>query len=162
MTSSGDCLGTMRFFSRRLRSQAYSFEFNLSLACDPSCAECSSPSGTCQTCQTGLQPLSSSSTACTTATTALSNGTFITCPDRTFFSSSTNDCVSCNSMCESCYKEGSDGCLECRSPNVLLEGVCVAIDSKTGVCDGRSSKLTNGVNGAAGWVYDNQKKICDG
>ncbi|GAA5958172.1 hypothetical protein JCM3765_002837 [Sporobolomyces pararoseus] len=129
------------------------------LACDSSCAECSSPSGTCQTCQLGLQPLSSSSTACTTATNALSNGTFITCPDRTFFDSSKNDCQACNSMCESCYKEGSDGCLECRSPNVLLEGICVAVDSKTGVCDGRSSKLTNGA--AAGWVYDNQKKICD-
>lgn len=63
-------------------------------------------------------------------------------------------------MCETCYKEGDDGCLECRSPNVLLEGVCVAIDGKTGVCDGRSSKLTmNGL--AAGWVYDNQKKVCD-
>ncbi|GAA5910215.1 uncharacterized protein JCM6883_001115 [Sporobolomyces salmoneus] len=131
------------------------------LACDPSCSECSSPSGTCQTCQSGLQPLSSSSTACTTATTALSNGTFITCPSRTFFSSSSNDCVSCNSMCETCYKEGSDGCLECREPNVLLEGVCVAMDEKTGVCDGRSSRLTNGAKGAAGWVYDNQKKVCD-
>lgn len=63
-------------------------------------------------------------------------------------------------MCEGCYKEGSDGCLECREPNVLLEGVCVAIDTKTGVCDGRNSKLTSGSN--AGWVYDNDKKVCDG
>ncbi|GAA5877543.1 hypothetical protein JCM16303_003371 [Sporobolomyces ruberrimus] len=136
MSSSGDCL-----------------------ACDPSCASCSSPSELCQTCQPSLQPLSSSSTSCTTATTALSNGTFITCPSRTFFSSSSNDCVSCNSMCETCYKEGSDGCLECREPNVLLEGVCVAMDTKTGVCDGRNSKLTSGSN--AGWVYDNEKKVCD-
>ncbi|GAA5932891.1 uncharacterized protein JCM15063_002235 [Sporobolomyces koalae] len=115
--------------------------------------------GTCQTCRTGLQPLSSSSTACTTATTALANGTFIQCPSRTFFSSSSNECVACNSMCESCFKDGVDGCLECRAPNVLLEGLCVAFDPKTGVCDGRSSKLTTSSN--AGWVYDTAKKTCD-
>lgn len=63
-------------------------------------------------------------------------------------------------MCESCYGEGSEKCLECRLPNVLLEGKCVAMDSKTGVCDGRSSQLTKGTN--AGWVYDNEKKVCDG
>ncbi|GAA5861716.1 hypothetical protein JCM8547_000713 [Rhodosporidiobolus lusitaniae] len=112
MTSGGDCL-----------------------ACDPSCATCSSPSGTCLTCQSGLQPSSSSSTRCITATTALSNGTFITCPSRTFFSSS------------------DDG-----SPNVLLGGECVAMDSKTGVCDG--SDVGNSTTGG-GYVYDNNKGVCD-
>ncbi|GAA5829789.1 hypothetical protein JCM5353_002232 [Sporobolomyces roseus] len=115
--------------------------------------------GTCQTCQSGLQPLSSSPTTCTTATTASSNGTFITCPTRTFFSSSSQDCVACDSMCETCYGEGSGKCLECRTPNVLLEGKCVAIDQKSGVCDGRSSERTKGGN--AGWVYDNEKGVCD-
>ncbi|GAA6003214.1 hypothetical protein JCM10207_001803 [Rhodosporidiobolus poonsookiae] len=109
MSSSGDCL-----------------------ACDPSCASCSSSSGTCLTCQSGLQPLSSDGTKCTTATTALNNGTFITCPSRTFFSSS------------------ADG------PNVLLGGQCVAVDDATGVCDG------SGVgNSTGGYVYDNAKGVCD-
>ncbi|GAA6060126.1 hypothetical protein JCM10212_001423 [Sporobolomyces blumeae] len=133
------------------------------LACDASCATCSSPSGTCLTCQAGLQPLSSSSTACTTATTALSNGTFFTCPSRTYFSQSADSCVACNSMCEACFDAGSDACLECRAPNVLLGGVCVAFDSKTGVCD--SSENVNATKEAtgksAGWVYDNEKKVCD-
>jgi len=63
-------------------------------------------------------------------------------------------------MCETCYGEGSGKCLECRTPNVLLGGKCVAIDQKSGVCDGRSSERTKGGN--AGWVYDNEKGVCDG
>ncbi|GAA6029458.1 hypothetical protein JCM8097_003689 [Rhodosporidiobolus ruineniae] len=139
MTSGGDCL-----------------------ACDPSCATCSSPSGTCLTCQSGLQPSSSSSTKCITATTALNNGSFITCPSRTFFSSSADGCVDCNPLCESCFKEGTDGCLACRSPNVLLGGQCVAMDSKTGVCDAsgaRGNATAGATNG--GYVYDNSKEVCD-
>lgn len=37
-------------------------------------------------------------------------------------------------------------------------GGCVAFDSRTGVCNGGGA-----VNATAnGWVYDNQKKVCDG
>ncbi|GAA6025321.1 hypothetical protein JCM11491_000389 [Sporobolomyces phaffii] len=128
-------------------------------ACDPSCETCTAPAGVCQTCRDGLQPVSSDPTRCTTATTALSNGTFVACAARSFYSAAANDCVACDAMCETCYKAGSDGCLECRRPNVLLEGLCVAVDPKTGVCDGRSSKLSTGSN--AGWVYDNHKRVCD-
>ncbi|GAA5891563.1 hypothetical protein JCM5296_004259 [Sporobolomyces johnsonii] len=137
MTSSGDCL-----------------------ACDPSCESCSSPSGTCLTCQTGLQPLSTDATQCTTATTATSNGTFVTCAARTFFDTTTAECVDCNPLCETCFETGATGCLECRTPNVLLNGQCVAMDSSTGVCDGsEASNATVASN--AGWVYDNTKGVCD-
>ncbi|KAM0747694.1 hypothetical protein T439DRAFT_94635 [Meredithblackwellia eburnea MCA 4105] len=81
------------------------------LACDPTCASCSSPSGVCLTCQTGLSPSSSSPNTCLTSTTALSNGTFTTCPSRTFFSSSTSSCTSCNPVCETCYGCSTNECL---------------------------------------------------
>ncbi|BGP45884.1 hypothetical protein JCM10450v2_001719 [Rhodotorula kratochvilovae] len=129
------------------------------LACDPSCASCSSPSGTCLTCQSGLQPLSTDATKCTTATTASTNGTFVTCASRTFWDASSSSCVDCNPLCETCYKEGTGGCLSCRAPNVLMPGgACVAMDSKTGVCDGAG---TNGTEVASGWMYDNAKEVCD-
>ncbi|TNY23657.1 hypothetical protein DMC30DRAFT_442299 [Rhodotorula diobovata] len=129
------------------------------LACDPSCASCSSPSGTCLTCQDGLQPLSSDDTKCTTATTASTNGTFVTCSARTYWDASSSSCVDCNPLCETCFKQGTDGCLSCRSPNVLMPGgTCVAMDSKTGVCDGNGK---NGTDVASGWVYDNTKLVCD-
>ncbi|GAA5833893.1 hypothetical protein JCM11251_006002 [Rhodosporidiobolus azoricus] len=132
------------------------------LACDPSCSSCSSPSGTCLTCaSSALQPSSSNPQKCVTATTALSNGTFITCPSRTFFSSSDDTCVDCNPLCESCFKEGTDGCLACRSPNVLLGGDCVAMNSKTGVCDGSKVSSGNGTATGGGYVYDNAKAVCD-
>lgn len=38
-------------------------------------------------------------------------------------------------------------------------GTCVAMDSKTGVCDGNGK---NGTDVASGWVYDNTKLVCDG
>ena len=38
-------------------------------------------------------------------------------------------------------------------------GACVAVDSKTGVCDGSGG---NGTSVASGWVYDNAKLVCDG
>ncbi|GAA5925854.1 hypothetical protein JCM1841_006338 [Sporobolomyces salmonicolor] len=137
MTSSGDCL-----------------------ACDPSCESCSSPSGTCLTCQAGLEPLSTDATKCTTATTATSNGTFVTCAARTFFDTATAECVDCNPLCETCFETGANGCLECRSPNVLLNGQCVAMDSNTGVCDGaEAGNMTVASN--VGWVYDNAKGVCD-
>ncbi|GAA5853684.1 hypothetical protein JCM9279_000275 [Rhodotorula babjevae] len=129
------------------------------LACDPSCASCSSPSGNCLTCQDGLQPLSSDGTKCTTATAASTNGTFATCASRTFWDSISSSCVDCNPLCESCFKAGTGGCLSCRSPNVLMPGgACVAVDSKTGVCDGAGG---NGTSVASGWVYDNTKLVCD-
>ncbi|BGP53831.1 hypothetical protein JCM8202v2_001403 [Rhodotorula sphaerocarpa] len=131
-------------------------------ACDPSCASCSGPNATCLTCQSGLQPDSSDATKCVTATTASTNGTFVTCPERTFWSSSSSSCVDCNPLCESCFAPGADGCLSCRSPNVLMPngGGCVAYDSGTGVCNG--AKALNATSTAAsGWVYDNDKKVCD-
>ncbi|KAM0755207.1 growth factor receptor domain-containing protein [Meredithblackwellia eburnea MCA 4105] len=129
------------------------------LACDPTCASCSSPSGVCLTCQTGLSPSSSSPNTCLTSTTALSNGTFTTCPSRTFFSSSTSSCTSCNPVCETCYGSSTNECLSCRIPNVLLEGKCVAVDTKTGVCDGSSVITLSG--GKPGWVWDSGKGVCD-
>ncbi|GJN88729.1 hypothetical protein Rhopal_001695-T1 [Rhodotorula paludigena] len=110
-------------------------------------------------CRDGLQPLSSDATKCTTATTASSNGTFVTCSARTFWDASTSSCVDCNPLCETCYKQGADGCLSCRSPNVLMPagGGCVAVDSRSGVCNGAA----NGTETVSGWVYDNEKKVCD-
>ncbi|GAA6006393.1 calcium-binding EGF-like domain-containing protein [Rhodotorula paludigena] len=110
-------------------------------------------------CRDGLQPLSSDATKCTTATTASSNGTFVTCSARTFWDASTSSCVECNPLCETCYKQGADGCLSCRSPNVLMPagGGCVAVDSRSGVCNGAA----NGTDTVSGWVYDNEKKVCD-
>ncbi|BGP13648.1 hypothetical protein JCM10213v2_001580 [Rhodosporidiobolus nylandii] len=128
------------------------------LACDPTCATCSSPSGACLTCHTGLASSSSSSTSCVPATTALSNGTFTTCPSGTYFSKSADGCTACNSVCGSCYGAGSDECTSCKSPYVLLGGACVAVDEKTGVCD--SGAAGNGTSGG-GYVYDNEKKACD-
>ncbi|GAA5993999.1 hypothetical protein JCM11641_004536 [Rhodosporidiobolus odoratus] len=130
------------------------------LACDPSCASCSSPSGTCLTCQPTLSPSSSSPTICQTSRAALTNGTFITCPNRTYFSTSANDCVHCNPLCESCFGEGTGKCLKCRSPNVLLEGECVAVDERSGVCDA-SGVAGNGTAVNGGFVYDNAKGACD-
>ncbi|ORY78467.1 insulin-like growth factor binding protein [Leucosporidium creatinivorum] len=134
------------------------------LACDPSCASCSGSSGTCITCQSGLQPLSTDATKCTTATSATTNGTFVTCADRTYFDSTTSACVDCNPLCETCWTTGTSGCLSCRSPNALLNGECVALNSKTGVCDS-SSVVQNGsttaVGSNAGWVFDNSKSECD-
>ncbi|GAA5830244.1 hypothetical protein JCM3766R1_002837 [Sporobolomyces carnicolor] len=128
------------------------------LACDPTCAQCSSPAGSCQTCRDGLQAVSSSRTACVASTQATRNGTFVTCPASSYFSSDDDACIDCDPTCSSCYKAGSDACLSCKSPNVLLEGKCVAIDQRTGVCDaGGSSSGTS----AAGWVFDNEKKVCD-
>lgn len=37
-------------------------------------------------------------------------------------------------------------------------GGCVAVDSRSGVCNG----APNGTETASGWVYDNEKKVCDG
>ncbi|POY76568.1 hypothetical protein BMF94_0157 [Rhodotorula taiwanensis] len=131
-------------------------------ACDPCCASCSGPNATCQTCQSGLQPDSSDGTKCVTATTASTNGTFITCPSRTFWNAASASCVDCNPLCESCFAAGTAGCLSCRSPNVLMPngGGCVAYDSGTGVCNGAAS-VNSTVKVASGWVYDNDKKVCD-
>lgn len=134
-------------------------------ACDPSCASCSGSSGTCLTCQAGLQPLSTDATKCTTATFATTDGTFITCADRTYFDSTTSACVDCNPLCETCWTTGSSGCLSCRSPNALLNGECVALNSKTGVCDSSGvvqDGSTTAVASNAGWVLDNSKSECDG
>ncbi|KAG0657304.1 hypothetical protein C6P46_006590 [Rhodotorula mucilaginosa] len=132
------------------------------LACDPSCESCSGPNATCLTCRSGLQPDSSDGTRCVTATTASTNGTFVTCPARTFWNSATSACVECNPLCETCFAAGVDGCLSCRSPNVLMPngGGCVAFDGGTGLCDGAGA--TNGTTRVAnGWVYDNRKNVCD-
>ncbi|KAL8277969.1 hypothetical protein RQP46_009601 [Phenoliferia psychrophenolica] len=124
------------------------------LACDPSCATCSGTTGTCLTCQGALAPSSTDATKCVTSSTALTNGTFVKCAARTFFNSATSTCVDCNPLCDSCFATGTSGCLACRSPLVLLNGQCVAINSKTGKCDSTGS--TN-----AGWVFDNTKGECD-
>ncbi|KAL7341960.1 insulin-like growth factor binding protein [Rhodotorula toruloides] len=67
-------------------------------------------------------------------------------------------------MCESCYAAGAGACTKCREPNVLMPGGkgCVAVDSKTGVCD--ASKVGgsgNATTSAGGWVFDNAKGVCD-
>lgn len=123
-------------------------------ACDPSCATCAGPTGICLTCQPSLQPLSTSATKCTTATAAQKNGTFITCPSRTFFDPTSSTCVACNPLCEDCFSGDATGCLACRAPNALLGGVCGAFDGKTGVCDPKGK--------SGGWVLDNVKGECDG
>lgn len=138
-------------------------EFRPTTACDPSCESCSGPNATCLTCRSGLQPDSSDGTKCVTATTASTNGTFVTCPPRTFWNSATSACVECNPLCETCFAAGVDGCLSCRSPNVLMPngGGCVAFDSGAGLCNGAGA--TNATTRVAnGWVYDNRKKVCDG
>lgn len=138
-------------------------EFLPTIACDPSCESCSGPNATCLTCRSGLQPDSSDGTRCVTATTASTNGTFVTCPSRTFWDSAISACVECNPLCETCFAAGVDGCLSCRSPNVLMPngGGCVAFDSGTGLCNGAGA--TNATTRVAnGWVYDNRKKVCDG
>ncbi|GAA5875551.1 hypothetical protein JCM3774_006101 [Rhodotorula dairenensis] len=133
------------------------------LACDPSCASCSGPNATCLSCQNGLQPDSNDGTKCVTATTASANGTFVTCPARTFWNSATLSCVECNPLCETCFAAGVGSCLSCRSPNVLMpnSGGCVAFDSGTGVCNGAGAVNATTKAAANGWVYDNQKKVCD-
>ncbi|SCZ97223.1 BZ3500_MvSof-1268-A1-R1_Chr4-2g07070 [Microbotryum saponariae] len=128
------------------------------LACDASCASCSSPSGTCLTCQSGLQPDSTDATKCITATSTSPNGTFITCAARTYYDSTSQSCVDCNPLCETCYTTGTGGCLTCRSPNGLLNGQCVAVSTKTGVCN--SAQETKYKSNAV-WVFDNTKQECD-
>ncbi|KDE04791.1 hypothetical protein MVLG_04755 [Microbotryum lychnidis-dioicae p1A1 Lamole] len=128
------------------------------LACDASCASCSSPSGTCLTCQSGLQPDSTDATKCITATSTSANGTFITCAARTYYDSTSQSCIDCNPLCETCYTTGTGGCLTCRSPNGLLNGQCVAVSTKTGVCN--SAQETK-YKANAVWVFDNTKHECD-
>lgn len=158
-SASGDCLGTSLsfFFSTRRELTSYP-------ACDPSCATCAGPTGTCLTCLTSLQPLSADKTKCTTASSQLSNGTFVSCASRTFFDSTTQGCVECDALCETCWNGGSGGCLSCRAPNGLLDGECVGVGSKTGVCNssGVLASSSSVVGANAGWVFDNAKGECDG
>ncbi|KAI5479323.1 hypothetical protein MNV49_003841 [Pseudohyphozyma bogoriensis] len=103
------------------------------LACDPSCESCSSPSGTCLTCQSGLQPDSTDGTKCTTATTALTNGTFITCPSRTFFDST-------NKTCEPEWSvEWENGSTTAVGSNAVW-----VFDNSKGECDALPAKCTAG------------------
>ena len=136
-------------------------------ACDASCAACSAPSGICVTCKGGLAASAADSTACVTATTALNNGTFVACPDRTYYRSSSQSCEACDSLCETCFGSASGECLRCRTPYVLVQGQCVAFSSSTGLCDSDGVVLGNGTEGQisgtnAVWVYDNDKQACDG
>lgn len=132
-------------------------------ACDPTCASCSSPTGTCLTCQPSLQPTSSSPTTCIASSSALQNGTFVTCPSRTYWDSTTQQCRACDPMCDECFGAGVERCSSCREPNVLMPAGkgCVAVDSKTGVCDA-SSGVAAGNGTASRWVFDNAKGVCDG
>ncbi|SCV69482.1 BQ2448_2502 [Microbotryum intermedium] len=157
-TNGGDCLGESTSHTYRPLMLLLTRAGRISSACDASCASCSSPSGTCLTCQSGLQPDSTDATRCITSTSTSSNGTFITCAARTYYDSTSQSCVDCNPLCETCWTTGRGGCLTCRSPNGLLDGQCVAVSTKTGVCN--SAQETKYKSNAV-WVFDNTKQECD-
>lgn len=62
--------------------------------------------------------------------------------------------ISCSPSCLSCTGPGENDCLGCVIPRGGLAGTCVAVDPKTGVCDGKDLKL------GRGYVRDNNDGRC--
>ncbi|GAA6047624.1 hypothetical protein JCM3770_001594 [Rhodotorula araucariae] len=134
---------------------------NVTLPSTCNCANgiCASnaPGATCE-CSAGWTR-AANGTQCAACATGYYMSSGGDCLARTFWDATSSSCVACNPLCETCYKEGTGGCLSCRAPNVLMPGGgCVAVDSKTGVCDGSGA---NGTETVSGWVYDNAKEVCD-
>jgi len=46
------------------------------------------------------------------------------CPD-TFYKSSENSCLQCNSACKDCYGQGISSCITCADGNFFEDGICV-------------------------------------
>ena len=128
-------------------------------ACAPGCTACASGSGACSTCAAGLPVSSDDARNCITARFLPSNGTaFTSCQTGFYLSdSSAGSCTACNAACGECFGPGQDNCLSCPAGRGVLQGVCVAVDANTGICDGSAVTSTN----ALAWVYNNEKKECD-
>ena len=112
------------------------------LACYSACLTCETSSTNCKSCGSGKFFISTQATY------------ELTCPYRYYGGSSTDTCIICSTLCQTCNGATPSNCLTCKTGSYVSAGICLPCDSKCETCSTTSTTCSSCLEGTT--LYNNE------